>query len=58
MSSNILNFEYNNGRGRCGCVATQPLAEKSESDPNWEEERAESLWRGIIAPTKQEQAKE
>ena len=58
MSSNILNFEYNNGWERRGCVATQPLAEKSESDPNWQEERAESLRRGIIAPAKQEQAKE
>ena len=33
MSSNTLNFEYNNGWGRRGCVATQPLTEKSESDP-------------------------
>ena len=58
MSSNTLNFEYNNGWGRRGSVATQLLAEKSELDPNWGEERAESLRRGIIAPAKQEQAKE
>ena len=58
MSSNTLNFEYNNGWGHHGCVATQNLAEKSESDPNWQEERAESLWHGNIAPAKQEQAKE
>ena len=58
MSSNTLNFEYNNSWGHRGCVATQPLAEKSESDPNWRVGRAESLQRGIIAPAKQEQAKQ
>ena len=58
MSSNTVNFEYNDGWGRRGCVATQLLEEKSESDPNWGEEKAESLWHGIIAPAKQEQAKE
>ena len=43
MSSNTLNFEYNNGWGRRGCVATQNLVEKKEPAPNWQKERAESL---------------
>ena len=58
MSSNTVNFEYNNGWWHRGRVATQNLVEKRESAPNWQEDRAESLQQENIAPAKLEQAKE
>jgi len=43
MTSNTVNFEYNDGWGRRDHVVAQNLVEEREPFPNWQDERAESL---------------
>jgi len=57
MTSNTVNFEYNDGWGRRDHVVAQNLVEEREPFPNWRDDRAESLRRGNIAPAEPKQAK-